>query len=119
MQHENDRLRGVGLNRRQQAVEAFATLADLPEGVVDRRRPVHAANDLAAAGFISNSETVAMQTEGEFADVGNTGGYSEVPFVGEGSRVAARVFHAPIEMILADDTESGGLHRFGVRLDRR
>jgi hypothetical protein len=61
-----------------------------------------------------------MQPECKFTDVGNTGGgYSGVAVVGEGFRVAARIFHAPVEMIPANDTESGRLHRFCVRLDRR
>ena len=70
MQHGDDWLRGIGADLRKYAVEAFTATTELPERVVDTRRPVDAGDDFPAR-TVTSTETGAMNTESEFDDAGN------------------------------------------------
>ena len=94
MQRGDDRLRGVGADLRQDAVEALAAASKLSERIVDAGRPVDAGDDLRGLARDQRCEAVAMNAEGELDHARNAVGLAVGPVVGERLRIAAGRFHA-------------------------
>ena len=118
MQRCDDRLRGVGTDIPQDGVHTFSAASELPEWVIDPRRPVDAGDDF-AAWSASGAEAIAVNAEGEFGDPRDAARFTQASIVSERLGITAHLLHEAIKVVLADDTEFGNPHWFSMLSDRR